>query len=70
MKNEPQKTNTTEDISSNNGLAECLTVWQRLGYYEHEYNSKGYTGRYRCYQGRMSNGIHPTWDRNGVETTS
>jgi hypothetical protein len=70
MKKEPQNTNTKEAIASNNMLAECLTGWQRIGNYEHEYNSNGYTGRYRCYQGRMANGIHPSWDKNGVETVS
>lgn len=48
-----------------------ITAWQRLGNYEYEYDwNLKYTGRVRCVDGRMTNGIHPSWDRNGVETVS
>ena len=65
-----QKVTTETPLALNRDVSRSLTGWQRIGNYEHEYNSNGYTGRYRCYQGRMANGIHPAWDRNGVETAS
>lgn len=35
--------------------------WQRIGQYEYQVGSKGYTGWYRCVGGRMSDGVWPQW---------
>ncbi len=64
--NIPVDSNKNESVE----ITHQITCWQQHGRWEYEYNCAGYTGRYRCYQGRMSNGIHPAWDKNGVETPS
>lgn len=35
--------------------------WQTIGQYEYQYDSKGYTGWYRCVGGRLANGTWPEW---------
>jgi hypothetical protein len=40
-----------------------MTGWQTFGGYEFEFNSRGYTGWYRCVGGRLANGLWPEWCR-------
>lgn len=35
--------------------------WQRIGNYQYQFDSNGYTGWYRCVGGQMADGTWPQW---------
>ncbi len=51
--------------------SEETKFWQTLtrsgGNYQFEYDSKGYTGWYRCENGQLSDGRHPEWNNRTGE---
>ncbi len=36
-----------------------MTAWQRIKGYEYEYGQEGYTGWYRCVNGKLADGRWP-----------